>query len=315
MIEVLSPGFLSIVVDRGRQGYGHIGVPSSRELDRHASAMARYLVGIPEDAPLIEIMGNDLRLRILEEMTFAITGARVKAVLDGEPLRPWSAVHAKKGGVLRVAEVLEGLRYYMAFSGVIDVEPVMGSSTTNLECTFGGFHGRPLMKGDRITLRDIREPVGLLTVPETMIPSMREPHLIRVISGPEADYFSPGSVRFLARRKETVLFKATSRLNRTGIRLEGEPLMFRDDAEQSIISEGLLPGTIQVPPDGHPIITLAERTVGGYARLATVADADMDALAQIRPGDRVVLSSIDIAEAERLWRAGRDALSFYCKKQ
>jgi biotin-dependent carboxylase-like uncharacterized protein len=315
MIEVLAPGFLSIVVDRGRQGYGRIGVPSSRELDRFATGIARYLVGIPEDAPLIEAMGNDLRLRILEETTFAITGARVRATLDDEPLLPWSAVRAKKDSVLRVAEVLEGLRYYIAFSGVIDVEPVMGSFTTNLECTFGGYHGRPLMKGDRVALRDIREPAGLLTVPETMIPSMCEPHLIRVIAGPEADHFLLGSVRFLANRKETVLFRATSRLNRTGIRLEGEPLGFRDEVERSIISEGLLPGTIQVPPDGHPIITLAERTIGGYARLATVADADMDMLAQVRPGDRVVLSSIEITEAERLWRAGRDALSFYCKKQ
>jgi biotin-dependent carboxylase-like uncharacterized protein len=315
MIEVLSPGFLSIIVDRGRQGHGHIGVPSSRELDRHASAIARYLVDIPEDAPLLEVMGNDLRLRFQQDMGFAITGAKVKATLDDEPLRPWAAVHAKEGSILRVAEVLEGLRYYIAFSGVIDVEPVMGSSTTNLECNFGGFHGRPLMKGDMVALRDIREPAGLPAVPEKMIPSMREPHLIRVIAGPEADHFAPESVRFLANRKETVLFNATSRLNRTGIRLEGEPLRFRDDVELSIISEGLLPGTIQVPPDGYPIITLAERTIGGYARLAMVADADMDMLAQIRPRDRVVLSSIDINEAERLWRAGRDALSFYCKKQ
>ncbi|OPY01827.1 MAG: KipI antagonist [Syntrophorhabdus sp. PtaB.Bin047] len=315
MIEVLSPGFLSIIVDRGRQGHGHIGVPSSRELDRHAAAIARYLVDSPGDAPLIEVMGNDLRLRILEETTLAITGAKVKATLGDEPLRPWSAVRAKKDSILRVAEVLEGLRYYIAFSGIIDVEPVMGSCTTNLECTFGGFRGRPLMKGDRVALRNVREPAGLLTVPETMIPSMREPHLIRVIAGPEADHFVPRSVRFLANRKETVLFSATSRLNRTGIRLEGEPLRFRDEAERSIISEGLLPGTIQVPPDGYPIITLAERTIGSYARLATVADADMDMLAQIRPRDRIVLSSIDITEAERLWRAARDALSFYCKKQ
>ncbi len=315
MIEVLSPGFLSIVVDRGRHGHGHIGVASSRELDRHASAIARYLVDIPGDAPLLEVMGNDLKLCILEEMAFAITGAKVKATLDGEPLRPWSTVHARKGGVLRVAEVLEGLRYYIAFSGIIDVEPVMGSRTTNLECNFGGFHGRPFMKGDRMSLRDVRKPAGLLTVPETMIPSMREPHLVRVIAGPEADRFAPESVRFLADRKETVVFNAASRLNRTGIRLDGEPIRFRDEAEQSIMSEGLLPGTIEVPPGGHPVIALAERTIGGYARLATVADADMDTLAQIRPGDRVVLSSIDAGEAERLWRAGRDALSFYCKKQ
>jgi biotin-dependent carboxylase-like uncharacterized protein len=315
MIEVIGPGFLSIIVDCGRQGHGYIGVPSSRELDRLACAMARHLVDIPGDAPLLEVMGNDLRLRFLQEMTFAITGAKVKATLDEEPLHPWSAIHAGKGTVLKVAEVLEGLRYYIGFSGIVDVEPVMGSCTTNLECTFGGFHGRPLMKGDRIALRDIREPAEFAIVPDRMIPSMREPHLIRVIAGPEVGYFAPASVRFFGNRKEAALFNATSRLNRTGIRLEGNPLEFRNDVEQSIISEGLLPGTIQVPPDGCPIIGLAERTIGGYARLATVADVDMDRLAQIKPRDSVILSSIDIDEAERLWRARRDALSFYCKKQ
>jgi antagonist of KipI len=171
------------------------------------------------------------------------------------------------------------------------------------------------MKGDRIALRDIREPAEFAIVPDRMIPSMREPHLIRVIAGPEVGYFAPASVRFFGNRKEAALFNATSRLNRTGIRLEGNPLEFRNDVEQSIISEGLLPGTIQVPPDGCPIIGLAERTIGGYARLATVADVDMDRLAQIKPRDSVILSSIDIDEAERLWRARRDALSFYCKKQ
>lgn len=315
MIEVTAPGFLAIVVDRGRHGHGHIGVPSSRELDRFAGAMARYLVGIAADAPLLEVMGNDLRLRFHREMTIAITGARVKATLDDEPLHPWSAAHAAEGSILRVREVLEGLRYYIGLSGMIDVEPVMGSRTTNLECTFGGYHGRPLMKGDRITVQDIHEPPGLLTVPDRMIPSLREPHLVRVIPGPEADHFLPGAVGFLRSRTETSLFNAASRLNRTGIRLEGEPVRFRDYAEQSIIPEGILPGTIQVPPDGYPIINLAERTIGVHARLGTVADVDMDTLAHVRPGDSVVLGSIDIVEAERLWRARRDALSFYCKKQ
>ena len=315
MIEVIGPGFLSIIVDRGRYGHGHIGVPSSRELDRFACSMARFLLQNPEDAPAIEVMGNDLRLRFSREVTFAITGARVKATLDDEPLRPWSAHRAGKGSILRVREVLEGLRYYIAFSGIIDVEPAMGSRTINLEYKVGGFHGRPLMKGDRILLTDLHNPAQLLGVPDTMIPSMHEPHIIRVISGPEADHFTSASVRFLERRTDAALFSATSRLNRTGIRLEGNPIMFKKKAQRSIIPEGILPGTIQIPPDGFPFINLTERTIGDYTRLATVADIDMDRLAHIKPGDSVLLSSIDIKEAERLWRARRDAVSFFCKKQ
>ncbi len=315
MIEIMGPGFLSIVVDDGRYGYAHIGVPPSPALDRLACVMARFLVDNPENAPVLEVMGNDLRLRFFTETVFAITGAKVKATLDDLPVHPWSAIHAKKGSLLRVGEVLEGLRYYIGFSGIIDVDSVMGSSTTNLECKFGGFHGRPLMKADRIVLRDLHLPGELKSVPDRLIPSMREPHIVRVIAGPEAGHFAPASVKFLRSRKDAALFNVTSRLNRTGIRLEGNPLAFRKNTEQSIISEGILPGTIQVPPDGFPIISLAERTIGGYARLATVTDVDMDGLAQIKPRDRVLLSSIDIEEAERLWRARRDAISFYCKKQ
>lgn len=315
MIEVAGAGFLSIIVDSGRYGHAHIGVPPSYALDRFSYMLLQYLLDNPNNAPALEVMGNDLRLRFAEEMIFAITGAKVAATLDDMPIPGWSAIKARKGSFLRVREVKEGLRYYIGFSGTLDIGPVLGSHTTNLECNFGGFHGRPLIKGDTIPLKNVRVRGELKMVPDTMIPSMQEPHMIRVIAGPEADRFVPRSAAFLSNRKDAVFFNATSRLNRTGVRLEGTPFEFRQEVEKSIISEGILPGTVQVPPDGLPIISLAERTVGGYARIAMVADIDMDRLAHIKPRDRVFLRAIDIDEAERLWRARRDALSFYCKKQ
>lgn len=315
MIEVAGAAFLSMIVDKGRYGYGHIGVPSSRTLDRYAYDMLQYLLENPVNAPALEIMGNDLRLNFNVDTVFAITGAKVVATIDDVPVRPWSAMVAKKGSRLRVREVREGLRYYIGFSGSIDVEPVMGSSTTSLECKFGGFHGRPFMKGDRISLSDPHVPVQLGSIPETMIPSMSEPHLIRVIAGPEADCFIPGSVPFMTNRGQGALFTVTPRFNRVGIRLEGRPVIFKEGMEKSIISEGVLPGTVQVPGDGFPIIGLAERTVGGYARLAVTADVDMDRLAHVKPRDRVLMYAVDIGEAERLWRARKDSLSFCYKKQ
>lgn len=315
MIEVAAAGFLSIIVDSGRYGHAHIGVPPSSALDRFSYGILQYLLENPDNSPALEVMGNDLRLQFAEEVTFAITGARVAATLDDVPVAAWSALRARKGSCLRVREVKEGLRYYIGFAGTMDVEPVLGSCTTNLECNFGGFHGRPFIKGDVISMKGLRMPGELRRVPETMIPSMREPHVIRVIAGPEADRFVPRSVAFLENRVDAALFNVTSRLNRTGIRLVGPPLMFREEVEKSIISEGVLPGTVQVPPDGLPIICLAERTVGGYARLAVTADIDMDRLAHIKPGDRVLLRAIDIEEAQRLWSARRDGMSFYCKKQ
>lgn len=315
MITVVNPAFLSIVVDNGRFGYGHIGVAPSSGLDRFACAIARFILGNPDSAPLLEVMGNDLSLLFSEAVAFAITGARVKGTLDGAPIEPWSYVNAPKGSILEVSEVLEGFRYYIGFSGIIDISPVMGSYSTNLECRFGGFQGRPLMKGDVLRLREFCDPVEHVSVPDELIPSLCEPHILRVLPGPEADYFSPGSVKFLSNRNDVLFFKASARLNRTGIRLEGRAIEFRDKAGQSIVSEGVLPGTIQVPPDGLPIINCVERTIGGYARLAVIIDVDLDKLAHIKPFDRVILTAVSEEEAERLSQARKDSVTFYIKKQ
>lgn len=315
MITVLNPAFLSLIVDNGRFGYGDIGVPPSSGLDRFALKLAGFILGNPENAPVLEVMGNDLSLLFSESVTFAITGARVRAALNGVPVEPWSAVRVPKGSVLKVSEVLEGFRYYVGFSGTIAIEPVMGSCTTNLECRFGGFQGRPLMKGDILTLRDMREPAGSQAIPDELIPPMTEPHILRILPGPEADRFTPASVKFLSDRDEALVFRASARLNRTGIRLEGPAVKFRDKAEQSIISEGVLPGTVQAPADGQPIINCVERTIGGYARLGTVIDVDLDRLAHIRPFDRVILSVTDREEAYRLSRARKDSIAFSIKKQ
>ncbi len=315
MITVINPAFLAVIVDDGRFGYGYIGVPPSSGLDRFAMGMARYLLGNPGSAPVLEVMGNDLTLGFSEAVAFAITGARVRAALDDVPVEPWSHVIAPKGSILKVSEVLEGFRYYVGFSGLIDVNPVMGSYSTNLECRFGGFLGRPLMKGDVLKFSEFYGPVEHTSVPGELIPSMREPHILRVLAGPETDRFHPASVSFLSDRNEGLLFKASSRLNRTGIRLEGPEVKFIPEAEQSIISEGILPGTIQVPPDGFPIINCLERTIGGYARLAVLIDVDLDKLAHIKPFDRVILSVTDREEAERLSQAKKDSVAFCVKKQ
>ena len=161
----------------------------------------------------------------------------------------------------------------------------------------------------------LSNPARHVSLPDELIPSLCEPHVLRVLPGPEAGHFSPASVKFLSNRNEALVFKASARLNRTGIRLEGPAIKFRAKAEQSIISEGILPGTIQVPPDGLPIINCVERTIGGYARLAIIIDVDLDKVAHIKPFDRVILSLTDREEAERLSQAKKDAIAFHVKKQ
>jgi allophanate hydrolase subunit 2 len=121
------------------------------------------------------------------------------------------------------------------------------------------------------------------------------------VEGPESNYFTDESLAEFLGGKGRAAFTVSTKLNRTGIRLDGKPLAFRTDAEESIISEGLLPGSIQVPGDGLPIIQLHERTLGGYARPALIAKADHDLLAHLKPGDAVIFEMIGMEEAERLF--------------
>ena len=301
MIEVVSPAWFSIVVDGGRYGYADVGVPGSAALDQFAYNLLNYLVGNATGAPVLEVMGNDFCVRLNAEMTCAITGARVTAYLDDRPITPWVSFTAHKGSTLRVKEVLEGFRYYVGFSGLMEVDRIIRSFSTNLECRFGGFRGRPLIKGDRVALKDPKV-IGERFVFEEVVPSMDPPHVLRIIEGPESHFFTPGTINRLFEKKENSWYTVSSKSNRTGIRLEGKPLIFKKGVDKSIISEGILPGTVQVPGDGLPILMLYERTIGGYARLGMVAKVDHDRLAHLKPKDRVLFQLIGIDEAERLWR-------------
>lgn len=300
MIEIVNSGWLSLMVDRGRYGFADIGVPPCSALDRYAFDTVNYLVGNSPNTAALEVMGSDFALTVEEDILCAITGARVIALVDEIPVDNWSPFSIRKGGLLRIKEVTEGLRYYVAFSGTPILEKVMGSNTTNIECRFGGFKGRPLMKGDRIGLND-KGVDGSKTVPFENIPVMGPPHVLRVVEGPEMDYFTEESLRRCFTRGEGEGFTVSSRLNRTGVRLEGTPISFRKGMPKSIISEAIVPGVIQVPGDGLPIIGLYERTIGGYGRIGIVARVDHDLLAHLKPRDKALFTLISLDEAIRLW--------------
>jgi len=307
MIKIINSGWLSIIIDSGRYGHGAVGVPPSSALDHYAYCILNHLLGHDRDAPAIEVIGGNFALTVGADVTCAITGAKVKAFLNDQPLQPWAAFPMVKGSILKVQDVEEGFRYYVGFSGGMNLERIISSYSTNMECRFGGFKGRPLQKGDEIDFKDRKmgEPAE---IPERHIPSMKPPHRLRIVEGPEISYFTPDSVKAFA---EGTVFTVSSRMNRTGIRLEAKPLTFRTEADMSIISEGILPGTIQIPGDGVPIIMLHERTIGGYARIAVVAKADQDLLAHLKPGDHVLFERIGMEEAQSLWKSKQETITSF----
>ncbi|HAJ27334.1 MAG TPA: hypothetical protein DCG53_08865 [Syntrophus sp. (in: bacteria)] len=298
-ITVRNPGLFSLIVDLGRTGFGAVGVPASSALDSYA-CQALYSLLNCANAPIMEVIGPRFALQFDADVVCAIAGAKVKAFLDDTPLRPWASFQAKKGSLLRVKEITEGFRYYIGFAGKIKAEAVMGSYTTNIECRFGGLNGAALKSGDILHLEESRK-METNVIPLNLIPPMNSPHILRVIEGPEADAFTADSCRHFWEKGSHELFTVSTNLNRTGIRLEGTPLVFKPEAAKSIVSEGIVPGTVQIPGDGLPIIQLHERTIGGYARIAVIARADQDRLAHLKAGDLVCFERIAVEEGERLW--------------
>ncbi|MDQ1278531.1 MAG: hypothetical protein QG555_1574 [Thermodesulfobacteriota bacterium] len=223
-ITIRNPGLLSLIVDLGRNGFGAVGVPSSSALDRFACHALYSLLDLA-NAPVLEVIDPRFALQFDADVICAIAGAKVKAFLDDTPLRPWASFHAKKGSLLRVMEITEGFRYYIGFAGKVKAEAVMDSYTTHLECRFGGLNGGPLKSGDPLHLEDLREPDPNV-IPMNLIPPMTSPHILRVMEGPEACSFTVDSRRHFWEKGFHELFTVSTHLNRTGISLEGAPLLF-----------------------------------------------------------------------------------------
>jgi biotin-dependent carboxylase-like uncharacterized protein len=300
MIEIVHPGLMSLVIDGGRYGHREVGIPPSPALDNYALSTLNHLIDNEDNVPAIEVFGEKFSLRFNADVCCAITGARVRANLQGRPLHSWMSFEARSGEILTVDKVMNGFRYYVGFSGTPVLEKIIESYSTNLECRFGGYRGRVLQKGDRIDFENIRM-VDVQRIPEEFIPSMNPPHTLRVLKGPEFHYFTEDSLEEFMDSESRMVFTVSTKANRTGIRLDGKPLKFEVGTDESIISEGLLPGSIQVPGDGLPIIQLHERTIGGYARPAVIVKADHDLLAHLEPGDSVTFELIEMEEAESLY--------------
>jgi len=293
--EVAAPGPLTSVQDRGRFGYGRYGVAPSGALDSFSFRVANLLVGNPENEACLEITLMGLKLKALTDVAIAVTGADLQAYCNDKPLEMWSSHILGKGSILSFRGVKSGCRSYLAIGGGISLPEVMGSKSTNLSSKFGGLHGRTLQKGDILpsNLPHLHIKTGGSMFPQAWIlPHAKERHL-RVILGPQDDQFTEkGKKTFLGSP-----YQVSPDSDRTGIRLTGPMIERRPEVSESIISEGVISGTIQVPGDGQPIIILVETVTGGYRKIATVITADLPLLGQVKPGDTVTFKQVSLDDA------------------
>jgi KipI family sensor histidine kinase inhibitor len=295
-VEVQDGGLLTTVQDLGRFGHRRHGVPWGGAADAPALRAANLLVGNSAEAAGLECTVAGPSLRFLAATRLAVTGADLGALLHRDDLGPWAvprgaSVLARAGNRLVFTGRRTGCRAYLAFQGGIDVPLVLGSRATDLGAGFGGHEGRALRSGDRLALGPGRGDPAPVTPPPVPTATLA----LRVVLGPQEDDFVPASVaRFLSEE-----YVVTAASDRVGCRLEGPPLAHRRGGE--IPSDGLVPGSVQVPPDGRPIVSLADGpTTGGYPKVATVVGADLPLLAQALGGEaRVRFQAVDVREMQR----------------
>jgi biotin-dependent carboxylase-like uncharacterized protein len=299
MIEILSNGALNTIQDLGRPGYRKMGITVAGAMDSVALWIGNLLVGNPPGSAGIEILIFPFRVRFLADAVIAVTGADCDALLDGAPLLPWWSTRVRQGQVLELQTPLQGSKGYLTLRGGVDVPLVLQSRSTDLKAKFGGHQGRALKKGDLLRLLpatgDWQTGYGVQR-PQARLPSGGDspPGVVQVRMIPAAEYAfftTEGQERF---RKQQWLVTPDS--NRQGYRLSGTPLP--TDGLPELLSHGLVPGTIQVPPSGQPIIQMSDaNTSGGYPKMGVVIEADMWRLAQARPGDRLVFRVATVSEA------------------
>ncbi len=299
-MTILDPGLLTLIEDEGRPGLEHLGVCASGAADTRAARQANRLVGNSRSAAVLETLGG-LRLRAQQDLVVAVSGAEVEATIEPGPAAspdgaglspvpartPWAVA---TGQVLAIGHPRRGVRVYVAVRGGVEVAPVLGSRASDVLAGLGPPALRP---GQVLELGRTTTPVG---APEQApaVPGKTSTE-VRFVVGPREQQFGPAGVRALVEQDWTV--SATS--NRVGLRLEGAPLRRLETGE--LPSEPMVPGAVQVPPSGLPVVLFRDHPVtGGYPVIGVVVPDDLDVLAQLAPGARIRLRAVDARDRPRI---------------
>ncbi|WP_407830505.1 5-oxoprolinase subunit C family protein [Verminephrobacter eiseniae] len=299
MIEVLKPGALSSFQDLGRSGYQHQGIPVCGVMDERAHRLACMLVGNGAGEATLEVTLIGPALQFHCPAIIAVCGADLGATIGARALPLARPVAVAAGEQLCFGKRVSGLRAYLAVAGGYALQPVLGSTSTYLRGGFGGAQGRALQKGDWIALRQTQKTA--VPAPKARLPLFpgdiqRPPGApLRIVPGREWAAFAPRARQAMS----TQTFRVSPRSDRMGYRLEGPALHLSQPLE--LASEAVSFGSIQVPPDGLPIVLMADRqTTGGYPRIANLATVDLPLLAQTMAGESLRFEWVTLGQAQRL---------------
>lgn len=296
-LRIVNPGGMMTVQDLGRLGWDAYGVPAGGAMDSFALQAANVLVGNAANAGALEITGSGAEIEFLQATLVAVAGADFGPSLNRIPILTWQATFVRAGMQLSFAMRRLGARSYLAVMGGIDVPQVLGSRSTYLPSQFGGWHGRPLHMGDELSTDlgfDSARLAGRQWPPNAR-PGYALAPTLRFLPGPHAHLFAADMLPTLTQQP----FKLALTSNRMGYRLEG----IKFSHSLSLPSLGVLPGAIQMPPDGMPILLMRDaQTTGGYPIVANVIQADLPVAAQLLPGDTIRFKLVREFEAVAAYR-------------
>ncbi len=306
MIEVVQSGPLNTVQDLGRPGYRAIGVSASGAMDPLSVRLGNALLGNEQGAAAIELQTFPFVMRFAVGTDFVVTGAEGDRLLNDRALMAWCIHRAAAGDVLEIRQPRQGSRVYIAVGNGVDVPVVMGSRCTTLRGGFGGHCGRPLAAGDTLSVTPASDalPRHSIAVVEpalglkAVFPAMaNDTLLVRAVPAGEHELFGADADRFW-----TQPWRISSQSDRTGYRLSGEPI--KPEAPVEMRSHGVVPGVVQVPPAGEPIIQMSDaNTAGGYPKIAGVIEGDLWRLGQARIGTKIQFVRSTHAEARAVEQA------------
>jgi antagonist of KipI len=284
-------GLWTTVQDFGRPGYRRFGLPQSGAMDPLSLRIANLLLGNSPGAAALECTAPGPRLIAARRTAVAITGADLSPSVNGRPAPGWTAIPLREGDVLEFGAPRAGQWAYVAVPGGIDVPPALGSRATYVRGDLGGYGGRRLADGDLLAC-ERRAPGALLRLPARVRPPVGGACTVRAVLGPQESYFTDAAVGALLEQQ----FSPGVHADRVGYRLDGPRLEHRSVAE--LLSDGLMPGAIQVPSGGQAIVIMADGpTAGGYPKIAAVVRADLRLVAQARRGDAVRFRAVRWDEA------------------
>lgn len=322
-IYIIRSGLCSTVQDRGRTGFRHIGVPLSGAMDSMAHELANRLVGNSIDAATIEMTLTGDEIEFADDTLTAITGADMAPTLLyrrdlPQPVAQHCPMVIPAGSRIRFHGARRGCRCYLAIAGGVDVPIVMGSRSTALRAAFGGHGGRMLTTGDDLAIGTpsetscqtfelqsaLRTGSGRAVHPHWFVRPIELPNpdmaTLRIVAGTHMQWLSRSGLERLLDSP----FRISAESDRMGYRLIDQRLEL--EHREEMLSEGVIAGTIQLPPDGNPILLMADcAPTGGYPRIGHVISADLGIAAQLRPGQIIRFAMVTLDQAQEFFRQQR----------